>query len=240
MSPQFFQKLLAQNGFSLSEKQLDQFKTYYHELVNANKYTNLTRITSEGDVYLKHFYDSLTPVLYYDDIFTDVNTLCDVGAGAGFPSIPMKILFPNLKVTIVDSLGKRINFLKDLVNKLELDDVELVHARAEEVGQDPKYREHFDLVTARAVAPMQILSEYCLPLVREDGHFFAMKGPKAAEELEASKKAIQVLGGQIDDVHELELPESDELRTIIVITKVASTPKQYPRTAGTPKKQPIQ
>lgn len=240
MDPIFFAKLLAQNGFSLSEKQLNQFKIYYQELVNANKYTNLTRITSESDVYLKHFYDSLTPLLYFKDIFTNVKTLCDVGAGAGFPSLPIKIIMPKLQVTIVDSLGKRLNFLKDLTAKLGVDDVNLVHGRAEDVGQNLNYREKFDLVTARAVAQMPTLSEYCLPLVRQDGHFFALKGPKARQELEVAKKAITTLGGQIDDIKELELPESDEIRTLILITKVKPTPKKYPRQAGTPKRQPIE
>lgn len=239
MNPEIFAKNLAQHGYELSEKQKQQFETYYQELVTVNEKVNLTRITDKDEVYAKHFYDSVTPLLVFGDLFKGEKTLADVGAGAGFPSLPMKILQPELKVTIIDSLGKRLNFLKDLIAKLDLKNVTLVHARAEDAGQDPKLREKFDLVTARAVARMSVLSEYCLPLVKKSGYMVALKGPKAQDELKDAKKALKTLGGQLDQVKELTLPDSDDERTLIVVKKVASTPKKYPRQAGTPNRKPL-
>lgn len=199
----------------------------------------MTRITEEDEVYLKHFYDSITPLFTFGAVFKDGATLCDVGAGAGFPSIPLKILKPGLKVTIVDSLQKRLNFLKDLISELGLTDVELVHGRAEDVGQNKLYRERFDIVTARAVARMSVLSEYCLPLVKKGGYFVALKGPKAEDELDDGKKALEVLGGKLIKDEELTLPASEEERTLVLVQKVKSTPKKYPRQAGTPRRKPI-
>lgn len=239
MNPEIFAKNLAQHGYELSEKQKQQFETYYQELVTVNEKVNLTRITDKDEVYAKHFYDSVTPLLVFGDLFKGEKTLADVGAGAGFPSLPMKILQPELKVTIIDSLGKRLNFLKDLIAKLDLKNVTLVHARAEDAGQDPKLREKFDLVTARAVARMSVLSEYCLPLVKKSGYMVALKGPKAQDELKDAKKALKTLGGQLEQVKELTLPDSDDERTLIVVKKVASTPKKYPRQAGTPNRKPL-
>lgn len=239
MNPEIFAKNLAQHGYELSEKQKQQFETYYQELVAVNEKVNLTRITDKDEVYAKHFYDSVTPLLVFGDLFKGEKTLADVGAGAGFPSLPMKILQPELKVTIIDSLGKRLNFLKDLIAKLGLENVTLVHARAEDAGQDKKLREKFDLVTARAVARMSVLSEYCLPLVEKDGYMVALKGPKAQDELKDAKKALKTLGGKLEQVKELTLPDSDDERTLIVVKKVASTPKKYPRQAGTPNRKPL-
>lgn len=239
MNPEIFAKNLAQYGYELSEKQKQQFETYYQELVTVNEKVNLTRITDKDEVYAKHFYDSVTPLLVFGDLFKGEKTLADVGAGAGFPSLPMKILQPELKVTIIDSLGKRLNFLKDLITKLNLKNVTLVHARAEDAGQDPKLREKFDLVTARAVARMSVLSEYCLPLVKKSGYMVALKGPKAQDELKDAKKALKTLGGKLEQVKELTLPDSDDERTLIVVKKVASTPKKYPRQAGTPNRKPL-
>lgn len=239
MNPEIFAKNLAQHGYELSEKQKQQFETYYQELVTVNEKVNLTRITDKDEVYAKHFYDSVTPLLVFGDLFKGEKTLADVGAGAGFPSLPMKILQPELKVTIIDSLGKRLNFLKDLITKLNLKNVTLVHARAEDAGQDPKLREKFDLVTARAVARMSVLSEYCLPLVKKSGYMVALKGPKAQDELKDAKKALKTLGGKLEQVKELTLPDSDDERTLIVVKKVASTPKKYPRQAGTPNRKPL-
>lgn len=239
MNPEKFVLELSKHNFELTDKQKQQFKLYFKMLIEVNEHVNLTRITEEDEVYLKHFYDSITPLFTFGAVFKDGATLCDVGAGAGFPSVPLKILKPGLKVTIVDSLQKRLNFLKDLISELGLTDVELVHGRAEDVGQNKLYRERFDIVTARAVARMSVLSEYCLPLVKKDGYFVALKGPKAEDELDDGKKAIEVLGGKLIKDEELTLPESEEERTLVLVQKVKSTPKKYPRQAGTPRRKPI-
>ena len=239
MNPEQFVQELAKHNFDLTDKQKTQFEQYFKDLVETNEHVNLTRITDKEDVYLKHFFDSITPLFTFKDVFTKGATLCDVGAGAGFPSIPLKILLPDLKITIVDSLAKRLTFLKGLIAKLGLSEVELVHGRAEDVGQNKLYREHFDLVTARAVANMTVLSEYCLPLVKKGGYFVALKGPKVEGELEESSKAIQVLGGEKVSETELTLPNSDEERNLILIKKIKQTPKKYPRQAGTPRRKPI-
>lgn len=239
MDPQEFVQELSNHNFEITEEQEEQFKIYFKELVETNKVVNLTRITEENEVYLKHFFDSVTPLFTFNEVFKKGASLCDVGAGAGFPSIPLKILMPSLKVTIVDSLAKRLKFLEGLIQKLNLSDVELVHGRAEDVGQNSKYREKFDLVTARAVANMTVLSEYCLPLVKKGGYFIALKGPKATEELSDSKKALSTLGGKLIKDEELTLPDSDEERTLVLVEKVKNTPKKYPRQAGTPRRKPI-
>lgn len=239
MNPEKFVLELSKHNFELTDKQKQQFKLYFKMLIEVNEHVNLTRITEEDEVYLKHFYDSITPLFTFGAVFKDGATLCDVGAGAGFPSIPLKILKPGLKVTIVDSLQKRLNFLKDLISELGLTDVELVHGRAEDVGQNKLYRERFDIVTARAVARMSVLSEYCLPLVKKGGYFVASKGPKAEDELDDGKKALEVLGGKLIKDEELTLPASEEERTLVLVQKVKSTPKKYPRQAGTPRRKPI-
>lgn len=240
MNPEQFVQELSKYNFKLTAKQKKQFALYFKELVAANEHVNLTRITDEEDVYLKHFYDSVTPLFTFNEVFSDGLTLCDVGAGAGFPSIPLKILMPGLKITIVDSLNKRLTFLQKLIADLDLQDVNLVHGRAEDVGQDKKYREQFDLVTARAVARMTVLSEYCLPLVKKGGYLIALKGPKAEAELEDGKKAVTLLGGQKVKAVELTLPASDEDRTLVLIKKIKQTPKKYPRQAGMPRRKPIE
>lgn len=239
MNPEKFVLELSKHNFELTDKQKQQFKLYFKMLIEVNEHVNLTRITEEDEVYLKHFYDSITPLFTFGAVFKDGATLCDVGAGAGFPSIPLKILKPGLKVTIVDSLQKRLNFLKDLISELGLTDVELVHGRAEDVGQNKLYRERFDIVTARAVARMSVLSEYCLPLVKKGGYFVALKGPKAEDELDDGKKALEVLGGKLIKDEELTLPASEEERTLVLVQKVKYTPKKYPRQAGTPRRKPI-
>lgn len=236
---QFISALLAQN-IQVTDDQLGQFDAYFKLLVATNEHVNLTTITEKSEVYLKHFYDSITPAFFVSQIQTDPLTICDVGAGAGFPSIPLKILFPQLKVTIVDSLNKRINFLKTLIETLGLDGVELYHARAEEFGgKKSPHRQSFDIVTARAVARMTVLSELCLPLVKKGGKLIAMKAAKAEDELTDAKAAIQLLGGQVSDDYEFTLPISDELRHIIVINKINDTPKKYPRKPGTPNREPL-
>ena len=239
MNPEIFAEELANYGFKLSSKQKEQFATYYNKLIKFNKKVNLTRITDKNEVYLKHFFDSITPLLEFADLFKGEKSLCDVGAGAGFPSLPIKILCPDLSITIVDSLGKRLKFLDELINDLSLDKVTLVHSRAEDAGQNKNLREKFDLVTGRAVARMSVLSEYCLPLAKVDGYLVALKGPKAQDELAEAKNAIEVLGGSVKEVKELTLPDTDDERTLIVVKKVKATPKKYPRQAGTPNRKPL-
>ena len=239
MNPEIFAEELANYGFKLSSKQKEQFATYYNKLIEFNKKVNLTRITDKNEVYLKHFFDSITPLLEFSDLFKGETSLCDVGAGAGFPSLPIKILCPDLSITIVDSLGKRLKFLDELVSDLSLDKVTLVHSRAEDAGQNKNLREKFDLVTGRAVARMSVLSEYCLPLAKVDGYLVALKGPKAQDELAEAKNAIEVLGGSVKEVKELTLPDTDDERTLIVVKKVKATPKKYPRQAGTPNRKPL-
>lgn len=240
MTPEEFKKELALHGIMLSDEQMNQFEEYYEFLVTTNKVVNLTAITAKEEVYLKHFYDSIIPVIEEPVFRTEAVSICDVGAGAGFPSIPMKIVFPQLKVTIVDSLNKRIKFLQELVERLNLEDVELYHARAEEfAGKKSKHRESYDYVTARAVARMSVLTELCLPLVKIGGHFIALKAQKADQELADAQKAITVLGGEFEQDIETELPITHDERHLLVVKKVKSTPKQYPRKAGTPARNPI-
>ena len=239
MNPEQFVQELSKRNFKLNENQINQFNQYFTSLIETNKKVNLTRITEKDEVYLKHFWDSITPLFTFGSVLKGADTLCDVGAGAGFPSIPLKIMLPELKVTIVDSLGKRLNFLQGLITQLNLKNVTLVHGRAEDVGQNKQYREQFDVVTARAVANMAVLSEYCLPLIKESGNFIALKGPKAEDELRSAQKALKVLGGKVIAVKELQLPRSTEERTLILIEKVQATPKKYPRQAGTPHRKPI-
>lgn len=234
---QFIQELEAK-GISLTPQQIKQFQLYFKTLIEWNEKINLTGLTDQEDVYLKHFFDSITPAFYYD--FSTKVQICDVGAGAGFPSIPLKICFPQLKVTIVDSLKKRIGFLNELASILELKDVEFHHERAENFGKNKQKRESFDVVTARAVARMSVLSELCIPLVKKNGVFIAMKGSKAEEEINVSKKAIRLLGGEVKKVETFILPKEESERSIIIIDKKQKTPKKYPRKPGTPAKSPIE
>ncbi|OCA82184.1 16S rRNA (guanine(527)-N(7))-methyltransferase [Bacillus sp. FJAT-27225] len=238
MNNEKFIELLGEKGITLSSEQISQFETYYETLVEWNEKMNLTAITDKDEVFLKHFYDSLTAAFYYD--FSKPLAVCDVGAGAGFPSIPIKIAFPNLKLTIVDSLNKRISFLHHLANQLKLKDVTFIHDRAETFGVKPDHREQYDVVTARAVARLSVLSELCLPLVKRGGDFVAMKAANAPDELHAAEKAINVLGGRTVITHTFSLPIEESERTIIVINKEKPTPKKYPRKPGTPNKAPIE
>lgn len=238
MTPDEFYQTLTEENLPITEEKMNQFKIYYDLLVEWNNKINLTAITDEQEVYLKHFYDSLSLAKYHN--FDDSISLCDVGSGAGFPSIPLKILFPSLEITIVDSLQKRINFLDLLTSSLSLDSVYLYHDRAENFGQNKEHRESFDFVTARAVARMSVLSELCLPLVKPGGYFLAMKASGGSEEMKIAEKAITVLGGKsIEDIA-FELPKNAGERHIYVIKKVKKTPKKYPRQSGTPNKSPIE
>ncbi|UJF26936.1 16S rRNA (guanine(527)-N(7))-methyltransferase RsmG [Planococcus sp. 107-1] len=236
MNEQQFKEALSEKGIQLTDTQLQQFRVYFEELVEWNEKMNLTAITDQPDVYLKHFYDSITAAFYLD--FSKPLKVCDVGAGAGFPSIPLKICFPEINVTIVDSLNKRIQFLTHLSEKLNLSGVEFVHARAEDFGQSAQ-RESFDLVTARAVARLSVLAELCVPLVKKGGVFAAMKAASAPDELNDAENALQKLGVKIEDVHSFKLPVEESDRYIQVFKKFKDTPKKYPRKAGMPNKSPI-
>lgn len=238
MNVQQFQHMLEEKGISLSPLQLEQFETYYKVLVEWNEKMNLTAITEEEEVYLKHFFDSVTAAFYYD--LSKSVSVCDVGAGAGFPSIPLKICFPQLKVTIVDSLQKRISFLNHLAAELGLENVAFYHDRAETFGRREGMRESFDIVTARAVARLSVLSELCLPLAKVGGTFIAMKGAAAQEEIDNGTHAVQVLGGEVKQVSTFRLPIEDSERNIIIIEKKRKTPKKYPRKPGMPNKLPIE
>ncbi|MDF2902797.1 MAG: gidB [Bacillus sp. (in: firmicutes)] len=238
MNIEQFQSMLAEKGISLSPHQLEQYEQYYQTLVEWNEKMNLTAITEKESVYLKHFFDSISASFYFD--FNQPLNICDVGAGAGFPSIPIKIAFPNIHVTIVDSLNKRIHFLEHLADKLKLDNVRFIHDRAETFGRNPKHREQYDVVMARAVARMSVLTELCLPLAKVGGTFIAMKAQSASEELEAANKAITVMGGKLNTVHSFMLPIEESERNLLIVNKMKSTPKQYPRKPGTPNKTPIE
>lgn len=237
MNEQQFIEVLKNKGIELSDQQIAQFKKYFELLVEWNEKMNLTAITDFEGVYLKHFYDSISASFYFD--FTKVESVCDVGAGAGFPSLPIKICFPHLHVTIVDSLNKRITFLNHLSEQLQLDHVEFVHARAEEFGQNTSYREKFDVVTARAVARLSVLSELCFPLAKQGGYFVALKAAAGPEELKDAKKAITTLGGSLKEEFAYTLPIEESERTLYVFDKVKQTPKKYPRKPGVPNKTPI-
>lgn len=237
MNIEQFTQGLSHKGINLSTHQLNQFETYYRLLVEWNEKINLTAITAKEEVYLKHFYDSISLSFFVD---LDNQTVCDVGAGAGFPSIPLKICFPNLRVSIVDSLNKRITFLDLLAKELELNNVSFFHDRAETFGQNPMHREKYQLVTARAVARMSVLSELCLPLVEKGGKFVALKAASAQDELQAGAKAVSLLGGKVKEDHFFLLPQEESERHIIIIDKVKETPRKYPRKPGTPNKSPLE
>lgn len=229
-----FNKTLKDLNIELSDKQLNQFEIYFNYLVEYNEFVNLTAITEEEQVYIKHFYDSLTLAQTYD--FSKKIKMCDVGAGAGFPSIPLKILYPNIDLTIVDSLGKRITFLNLLAEKLSLDNYNMVHARAEEFCVNN--RESFDIVTARAVARQNILNELCLPLTKVNGYFLSMKAVIAKEENEEGE-SLDILNGKIENIFTFELPKDCGSRNIVKIKHTKACPKAYPREFGKIKKKPL-
>lgn len=234
-----FAEILAARGaeaqLSFTEEQLAQFTRYYELLVETNKVMNLTAITEPEEVAVKHMVDSL---LAYDDGMQG-KTLVDVGTGAGFPGVPLKIYCPSLKVTLVDSLGKRLRFLQQVIDELGLKGIRCEHLRAEDAGRSKKHREQYDYVTARAVARLSVLSEYCLPLAKKGGQFIALKGSRFAEEIEEGEAAVKILGGKIISAEPVKLPGLDDGRAIIKIAKIKATPAQYPRKAGTPEKQPL-
>ena len=227
-------------GVSLSPRQMEQFFSYYEMLVEKNKVMNLTAITDESQVVTKHFVDSVSLVKVLDqDMFSDKISLIDVGTGAGFPGIPLKIVFPNIRLTLLDSLNKRIRFLDEVCETLEFSDVSCIHGRAEDEAKDKEHRESYDICVSRAVANLASLSEYCLPFIREGGYFVSYKSGDIEEELEKSRRAVTVLGGAVEDTVVFYLPHSDLSRSLVKIKKIKSTPKKYPRKAGLPAKEPI-
>ena len=218
-----------------TELQLEQFRMYFEMLVEKNKVMNLTGITEWDEVLEKHFLDSISLIRAIDLI--QCLTVMDMGTGAGFPGIPLKIAFPNLQVTLADSLNKRVLFLQEVIDELKLEGIEAIHGRAEDLARDKKYRESYDLSVSRAVANLSTLSEYCLPFVKIGGQFISYKSGEIDEEVAASKSAVFLLGGKIKETVKFELGESG--RSFIIIDKVKGTPKTYPRKAGTPSKKPL-
>ncbi|HHL0775650.1 TPA: 16S rRNA (guanine(527)-N(7))-methyltransferase RsmG [Streptococcus agalactiae] len=237
MTPQAFYQVLIEHGITLTDKQKKQFETYFRLLVEWNEKINLTAITDKEEVYLKHFYDSIAPILqgYIDN---SPLSILDIGAGAGFPSIPMKIIYPEIDITIIDSLNKRINFLNILANELELSGVHFFHGRAEDFGQDKVFRAKFDIVTARAVARMQVLAELTIPFLKVNGRLIALKAAAAEEELISAEKALKTLFSQVTVNKNYKLPNGDD-RNITIVSKKKETPNKYPRKAGTPNKKPL-
>ncbi len=222
-------------GINLNEKAISRFETYMEMLIEWNKKINLTAIVNPDEIEIKHFYDSLLAYVYLNP--QESLKLIDIGTGAGFPGIPIKIANPSLELTLLDSLNKRLLFLKELLQNLELD-AEILHLRAEEGARQENLRENFDIAISRAVAPLNILSEYCLGYVRVNGCFIAMKGPSAFAEIETANNAIELMGGYIEEVKELELPDESK-RIIIKIKKIKKTPEVYPRHGAKISKKPL-
>lgn len=228
-------KYLIKLNISLSDKQINQFYSYMNLLIEWNKVMNLTAIAEPNEIIIKHFIDSLTVL----DQIKEKDTIIDVGTGAGFPGIPIKIAFPETKIVLLDSLNKRINFLNEVINKLALSDIQTIHGRAEDLGKDNKYRGKYDIAIARAVAPLNILLEYLMPFIKVNGRCLCMKGSNGKKELNKSANAIDVLSGRIIEAKEFYLPDTDMERTIITIEKEKVLSNIYPRKAGTPSKEPL-
>ena len=226
-------------GLQPDEKAAARFLLYNDLLLETNKSLNLTAITEFEDVVVKHFLDSCMTLSDRAEVFSELLRLADVGTGAGFPGLPLKIMRPEIRLTLIDSLQKRVDFLQDTVAKLELDDVDCIHARAEEAGRDPAFREQFDLAVSRAVARLSVLSEYVLPFVKEGGLFIAYKSSAVEEELREAENALRILGGTVEKVSVFTIPGTDYERSLIYIRKTDKTPEKYPRKAGKPEKKPL-
>lgn len=239
MKKEEFKKSLFEKAskidIELNEEQLEMFYLYMNLLLEWNEKINLTAITEPQEIIIKHFIDSLTISKY----IKNKQNLIDVGTGAGFPGIPLKIVNEDIKITLLDSLNKRINFLNEVIEKLNLKNIEAKHGRVEEFGKNENYREKYDIATSRAVANLTTLSEYLIPLVNIGGEVISMKGQEIKEEVTNAKNAIKILGGKIINIDEFYLPDSDIKRSIIIIKKVEKTPAKYPRKPGTPAKEPI-
>lgn len=224
-------------GLEANEKVLSDFQKYKELLVEWNQKMNLTGIEDEKEVFIKHFLDSISAVT--KGYIQNGMSLIDVGTGAGFPGMPLRICLPELKVTLLDSLNKRINFLQEVSSKLSIDDIEFIHGRAEDFGKNEDYREKYDIATARAVAGLPVLMEFCVPFIKVGGYFVCLKGPNANLELEESKKAMEILGVEYIEKIDVKLPESDLNHNILIFKKVKNTPSKYPRKAGKVSKNPI-
>lgn len=226
---------LEELSIKFNEEQYKKFYTYMNLLLEWNEKINLTAITDKEEIILKHFIDSLTIAKYIDKN----SKLIDVGTGAGFPGIPIKIYREDVEITLLDSLNKRVNFLDTVIKELKLEKIVAIHGRAEEIARNKEYRERFDVATSRAVANLATLSEYLVPFVKEDGIIISMKGDNIEEEQEEAKRAIKVLGAKLKKVERFELPKSNIKRSLVILKKVSKTPKKYPRKPGTPAKEPI-
>ena len=233
----FLQDKLEMLSVEVDRKKIDQFNQFYDLIVEWNNVMNLTAITDYKDVVEKHFLDSLSieRILKLDDI----KAVMDVGTGAGFPGMPLKIIYPELKITLLDSLSKRVKFLNEVIRQLELKNIDTIHGRAEDIGKNENYREKYDLCVSRAVANLATLSEYCMPFVRVGGVFVSYKSGDIDEEVLKSKKAISLFGGKIDEVVKFQLPGTDINRAFVKIKKIKGTPKKYPRKSGIPSKEPL-
>lgn len=232
-----FEKDLEELNINLEKRQICHFLQYYELLVEWNSFMNLTAITDFDEVIKKHFIDSLSLIKAID--LSKNYSVIDIGTGAGFPGIPLKIAFPNLEITLLDSLNKRIKFLNEVIEKLGLENIETIHGRAEDFAKDKNYRQSYDLCVSRAVANLSTLSEYCLPYVKTGGKFISYKSEKITDEMNAAKKAISILGGNISGQVDFNLPDSDIYRNLFIIEKIKDTPMKYPRKAGLPSKEPI-
>ncbi len=233
----FLQDKLEMLSVEVDRKKIDQFNQFYDLIVEWNKVMNLTAITDYKDVVEKHFLDSLSieRILKLDDL----KTVMDVGTGAGFPGMPLKIIYPELKITLLDSLNKRVKFLNEVIRQLELKNIDAIHGRAEDIGKNENYREKYDLCVSRAVANLATLSEYCMPFVKVGGVFVSYKSGDIDEEVLKSKKAISLFGGKIEEVVKFQLPGTDINRAFVKIKKIKGTPKKYPRKSGIPSKEPL-
>ena len=230
---------LKEFHITLTNEQFHQFQNYYELMIDWNSFMNLTAITEMDEVIMKHFVDSVSLIQAVPDLAQKEYSLIDVGTGAGFPGIPLKIVFPDLKITLLDSLYKRIKFLNQVILDLSLKNISAVHGRAEDLAQKKIYREQYDFCVSRAVANLATLSEYCLPFVKKKGYFISYKSEKITEEYEQAKQAIKVLGGNYKNQVEFHLPHSNIYRNLFIIEKVDTTPIKYPRKAGLPSKEPI-
>lgn len=233
----FLRENLKKIGCEPSDLQCEQLNNFHKILCEWNEFMNLTGITEYNEVVIKHFVDSLAVNCVY--LFKKTDRVVDIGTGAGFPGIPLKIMYPDTRFTLLDSLNKRIKFLDEVIRINSLDGIETLHGRAEDYARDKNYREEFDVCVSRAVANLSTLSEYCLPYVKVGGVFISYKAGQLDEELKASERAIKLLGGEIKEVHKLTLPDTDIDRTFVVIKKTAATSKKYPRKAGLPSKEPL-
>ena len=228
----------SEMNMPLTDQQYQEFDTYRDMVIEKNKVMNLTAITDPEEFALKHFADSLS-LLTVSDLITEGASVIDVGTGAGFPSVPIKIARPDIKLTLLDSLAKRIRFLDEVIENIKLDAVTTIHSRAEEGSRNPQLRDSFDIALSRAVANLSTLTEYCLPYVKVGGYFISYKSDEVDEELASSRHAISVLGGKLEDTISLTLADSDINRRFIIIKKIKPTPKAYPRKPGTAKREPL-